>query len=208
MAKYSYTAGMEARGLNWIFTPINTAAGTAKAGSASANMLAIQTTYRNFFASVPVKNNEALQIIILENLIISSGAGFINAVFFYNPNDPNRLPGDNIRFHDGAQDLGIKFIEPVVAPAPAPATFPSLSNDALLMGVGRLSRFVTNSSPTADNLTAGTIVTVYNAAGQSVRKTVQDAPLVNSPVAGQTRINFIGTWAQDYSAAAGGYFLL
>jgi hypothetical protein len=76
------------------------------------------------------------------------------------------------------------------------------------MGIGQLSRFVAASSPEVDNLTPGTRVTIFNAAGNSVIKTVQNAPMVNSPVVGQTRINFIGTWANDYSEAAGGYFFL
>lgn len=109
MAKYSYISGMETRGLTWVFIPISSTGGTSKAGQTSAVMNSILSAYKNFFASVPATNNDALQIIILENLIIQDGrGGFVNAVFFYNPNDPRRLPGDNIRFHDGAQDLPVK----------------------------------------------------------------------------------------------------
>ena len=76
------------------------------------------------------------------------------------------------------------------------------------MGIGEFSRFIAASSPQVNSLAIGTRVFVYNAAGNSVEKVVQNTPLINSPVAGQTRINFVGTWANDYSAAAGGYFIL
>jgi hypothetical protein len=109
MAKYSYTPGMEERGLNWIFTTLSTAAGVTKADQTNPNMRAIFSAYKNYFASAPITNEAAQQIVILENLIIPNGTGsVINAVFFYNPNDRRRLPGDNIRFHDGAQDLPVK----------------------------------------------------------------------------------------------------
>jgi hypothetical protein len=108
MAKYSYTPGMEGRGLNWIFIRIN-AEISPKTGVLSNTMKAIQGALSAYYASIPPSNNAALQIIILENLLIPNGAGaFWNAVYFYDPNDPRRLPGDNIRFHDGAQDLPVK----------------------------------------------------------------------------------------------------
>jgi hypothetical protein len=84
----------------------------------------------------------------------------------------------------------------------------SISNNPSLMGIGVLSRYVATSTPAVDAMTIGTVVTIRNAAGQSVVKTLQDAPILDSPVPGQTRLNFAGSWAQDYSAAAGGYFLL
>jgi hypothetical protein len=84
----------------------------------------------------------------------------------------------------------------------------SLSNNPALMGIGVLSRFVAPSSPEVNALTIGTVITIFNAAGDSVVKTVQNAPIIDSPLPGQTRINFVGTWADDYSAAAGGYFML
>jgi len=88
------------------------------------------------------------------------------------------------------------------------ARIDSLSNNPVLMGIGALSRFVAPSSAEVNALTIGTLITLYNAAGDSVVKTVQNAPIIDSPVPGQTRINFAGTWADDYSAAAGGYFML
>ena len=88
------------------------------------------------------------------------------------------------------------------------ARIDSMSNDPLLMGITRLSRYVATSRPEVDNMTVGTVVTIINAAGQSVVKTLQDPPIIDSPIPGQTRLNFVGTWAQDYSAAAGGYFML
>jgi hypothetical protein len=52
----------------------------------------------------------------------------------------------------------------------------------------------------------GTSITLYNSSGYSVTKTLNNA-FFNSP-AGFTRLVFNGTWAQDYSLAAGGYFLI
>jgi hypothetical protein len=108
MANYSYTAGMENRGLNWIFIRIN-AELTPKAGVTSNAMKAIQTALSSYYASIPLSNSAAQQVVILENLMIPNGAGaFFQAIFFYDPNDPRRLPGDNIRFHSGGQDLPVK----------------------------------------------------------------------------------------------------
>ena len=84
----------------------------------------------------------------------------------------------------------------------------SMSNDPTLMGIGVLSRYVATSTPEVNAMTVGTVVTIFNAIGQSVVKTLQNPPIIDSPVVGQTRLNFVGTWAQDYSAAAGGYFML
>lgn len=108
MAKYSYTAGMENRGLNWIFIRMSPEL-SPKAGVTSNTMKSLMSALSSFYASVPPSNNAAQQIIILENYIVPSGTGaFFNAIFFYDPNDPRRLPGDNIRFHEGAQDLPVK----------------------------------------------------------------------------------------------------
>jgi len=109
MANYSYTAGMETRGLNWIFSKIDTLS-APKAGVTSGNMSALQGSVKSFFASRAI-NSEfySNQIIILENLLLADGrGGFFNALFVYDPNDPRRLPGDNIRFHDSGQDLPVK----------------------------------------------------------------------------------------------------
>jgi len=83
----------------------------------------------------------------------------------------------------------------------------SISNDPTIVGIGVLSRLIVNSSPGVDALVNGDVLTLFNAAGQSVVKTVNSRQL-DTPFVGQTRINFLGTWAQDYSAAAGGYFML
>jgi hypothetical protein len=83
----------------------------------------------------------------------------------------------------------------------------SISNDPTIVGIGVLSRLIVNSSPGVEALVNGDVLTLFNAAGQSVVKTVNSRQL-DTPVVGQTRINFLGTWAQDYSAAAGGYFML
>jgi hypothetical protein len=83
----------------------------------------------------------------------------------------------------------------------------SISNDPTIVGIGVLSRLIVNSTPEVDALVNGDVLTIQNAAGQSVNKTVNSIQL-STPVPGQTRINFFGTWAQDYSAAAGGYFIL
>ena len=84
----------------------------------------------------------------------------------------------------------------------------SISNNPLFVGIGAISRLIVISSPEVAALTTGDTLTIFNAAGQSVVKTLGSMPVIDSPVPGQTRLNFIGTWAQDYSAAAGGYFLL
>jgi hypothetical protein len=84
----------------------------------------------------------------------------------------------------------------------------SVSNDPTYVGIGELSRFIVTSSPAVAALTTGDSVTIYNSAGDSVVKTLNSNPVIDSPVAGQTRLNFTGIWADDYSAAAGGYFIL
>lgn len=88
-----------------------------------------------------------------------------------------------------------------------PANVASMSNDPILMGIGALSRFVVTSSPEVAALPLAQPITIYNAAGDSVTKTLNSI-VVDSPVAGQTRLNLSGTWADDYSAAAGGYIIL
>jgi hypothetical protein len=75
------------------------------------------------------------------------------------------------------------------------------------MGIGALSRFVVTSSPEVAALPLAQPITIYNAAGDSVTKTLNSI-VVDSPVPGQTRLNLSGTWADDYSAAAGGYIIL
>jgi len=89
-----------------------------------------------------------------------------------------------------------------------PANIASMSNDPDLMGIGELSRFVVTSSPEVAALEALQPITIYNAAGDSVTKTLLNPPVIDSPVPGQTRLNFAGTWSDDYSAAAGGYIIL
>jgi len=83
----------------------------------------------------------------------------------------------------------------------------SISNNPAIVGIGVLSRLIVVSTPEVDALVNGDVLTIQNAAGQSVNKTVNSIQL-STPVPGQTRINFFGVWAQDYSAAAGGYFML
>jgi len=84
----------------------------------------------------------------------------------------------------------------------------SISNNPIYIGIGVLSRLIVTSRPEVAALVTGDSVTMFNAAGQSVVKTLNSMPVIDSPVPGQTRLNFGGTWAQDYSAAAGGYFML
>ena len=84
----------------------------------------------------------------------------------------------------------------------------SISNNPTYIGIGALARLIVYSTPAVDALTTGDTLTIQNAAGQSVVKTLNSAAVVDSPVVGQTRLNFGGTWAQDYSAAAGGFFIL
>jgi hypothetical protein len=88
-----------------------------------------------------------------------------------------------------------------------PANVASMSNDPTLMGIGALSRFVVTSSPEVAALPLAQPITIYNAAGDSVTKTLNSI-VVDSPVPGQTRLNLSGTWANDYSAAAGGYIIV
>jgi hypothetical protein len=88
-----------------------------------------------------------------------------------------------------------------------PANVASMSNDPILMGIGALSRFVVTSSPEIAALPLAQPITIYNAAGDSVTKTLNSI-VVDSPVPGQTRLNLAGTWSDDYSAAAGGYIIV
>jgi hypothetical protein len=89
-----------------------------------------------------------------------------------------------------------------------PTVIASISNNPIYIGIGALSRLIVTSRPEVAALTTGDSVTMFNAAGQSVVKTLNSNPVIDSPVPGQTRLNFAGTWANDYSAAAGGYFML
>ena len=84
----------------------------------------------------------------------------------------------------------------------------SISNNPLIVGIFALSRLIVTSRPEVAALVTGDSVTMFNAAGQSVVKTLTSMPVIDSPLPGQTRLNFGGTWLQDYSAAAGGYFML
>ena len=96
----------------------------------------------------------------------------------------------------------------LVVNSEVPAAIASVSNDPTYVGIGALSRLIVTSRPEVAALTTGDQLTIFNAAGQSVTKTLNSNPVIDSPVPGQTRLNFAGTWAQDYSAAAGGYFML
>jgi hypothetical protein len=89
-----------------------------------------------------------------------------------------------------------------------PTEILSISNNPIYVGIGALSRLIVTSSNEVAALVAGDSLTIFNAIGQSVVKTLNSNPVLDSPVVGQTRLNFGGVWAQDYSAAAGGYFML
>ena len=88
-----------------------------------------------------------------------------------------------------------------------PTEILSISNNPIYVGIGALSRLIVTSSNEVAALVAGNPVTIFNSTGQSVVKTL-NSKVLDSPVVGQTRLNFGGVWAQDYSAAAGGYFIL
>lgn len=81
----------------------------------------------------------------------------------------------------------------------------SQSNDPTFMAIGALARMIVTTSSGLSAL-VGTSITIYNGAGNSVTKTLNSI-VADSPTPGFTRLNFSGTWANDYSAAAGGYFL-
>ena len=89
-----------------------------------------------------------------------------------------------------------------------PTEIASISNNPIYVGIGALSRLIVTSSNEVAALTTGDSLTIFNGIGQSVVKTLNSNPVLDSPVVGQTRLNFGGVWAQDYSAAAGGYFML
>jgi hypothetical protein len=89
-----------------------------------------------------------------------------------------------------------------------PANAASMSDNPTFMGIGNLARFIVTSSPEVAALEALQPITIYNAAGDSVTKTLLNPPVIDSPVPGQTRLNLAGTWSDDYSAAAGGYIIL
>ena len=105
MAKYSYVKGMEDRGLDWLFIKITPQFGTdIKPGRTSQASKEVSSAFQAIFGT------SNYQVVILENYIIANGlGGFYNCIYFYNQNDARRLPGDNIRFHDGAQDLRSNF---------------------------------------------------------------------------------------------------
>jgi hypothetical protein len=105
MAKYSYVAGMEDRGLEWLFIKIIPQFGTdIKPDRTTDNSKEVSGAFQSIFGA-----GNPYQVVILENYIISDGrGGFYQCIYFYNQNDSRRLPGDNIRFHDGAQDLPLK----------------------------------------------------------------------------------------------------
>lgn len=105
MAKYSYTSGMEDRGLDWLFIRIVPQfSQDLKAGRTSQASKDISTAFTNIFGT------SGYSVVILENYIIPDGrGGYYNCIYFYNQQDPRRLPTDNIRFHDGAQDLRATF---------------------------------------------------------------------------------------------------
>jgi len=86
-----------------------------------------------------------------------------------------------------------------------PTNILSESNDPTLMGIGVLSRMVVVSRPEIASW-VNTAITIYNAAGDSVTKTLNTI-VVDSPSPGYTRLNFAGSWSNDYSQAAGGYFV-
>jgi hypothetical protein len=203
MAKYSYVSGMEDRGLDWLFVKIEPQYGTdIKPGRTTDASKAISGAFAAIFGGTNY------EVVILENYMIPDGVGgYMACIYFYNENDIRRLPNDNIRFHEGAQDLGNKIgIE--IGDEKNPIQIDSMSNDSVYMKVGQPARFIATSRPEVDNLVVGTIITIYNAAGNSFTTTVQDPPIVGSPSAGFTRINFAGLWRNDYSQAAGGYFIL
>jgi hypothetical protein len=105
MAKYSYTSGMENRGLDWVFIPI--VPQFSQDIKASRTSLASKNVSNAFFT---IFGSTSYKIVILENYIIPDGqGGFFVCIYFYNQNDSRRLPGDTIRFHDGAQDLPTNF---------------------------------------------------------------------------------------------------
>jgi hypothetical protein len=82
----------------------------------------------------------------------------------------------------------------------------NLYNFSNTYGIGDLAQFII--SQIYDDIVSswiGTSITLYNSSGDSVTKTLSNV-FFNSP-AGFTRLNFGGTWAQDYSLDAGGYFV-
>jgi hypothetical protein len=105
MAKYSYTSGMEDRGLDWLFIPIQAQlARNMKAGLTTVASKAISEAFQQIFGT------NGYSCVILENQIVPDGrGGYYIAIYFYNQRDSRRLESDNIRFHDGAQDLPATF---------------------------------------------------------------------------------------------------
>ena len=95
----------------------------------------------------------------------------------------------------------------LIVSSEVPTEILSISNNPIYVGIGALSRLIVTSTTEVAALVAGNPVTIFNATGQSVVKTL-NSKVLDSPVVGQTRLNFGGVWAQDYSAAAGGYFIL
>ena len=81
----------------------------------------------------------------------------------------------------------------------------SQSDNPIFMGIGALSRFIVTTNSALSAL-VGTSVTIYNAVGNSVTKTLNGI-VIDSPSPGLSRLNFSGTWANDYSQSAGGYFI-
>jgi hypothetical protein len=67
-----------------------------------------------------------------------------------------------------------------------PTVIASISNNPIYIGIGALSRLIVTSRPEVAALTTGDSVTMFNAAGQSVVKTLNSNPVIDSPVPGQT----------------------
>jgi hypothetical protein len=108
MANYSWVSGMENRGLNWQFIKMD-------ANNNGTNIIIQQgkvstgTNAQAKYLGDPLAFGIQPDLIILENYIVSSGNGlFLNAVLVYDTNDPRRLPGDGIRFHNGGSFIAAK----------------------------------------------------------------------------------------------------
>jgi hypothetical protein len=112
MANYSYTQGMESRGLNWVFINVTQQTITFGVTNSNAKRLGDTLSGKTSFGGTGVPNTpggDGTDILVLENNLISNGAGsYVQAMFIYDMNDPRRLPGDGIRFHNGGSFIAAK----------------------------------------------------------------------------------------------------
>ena len=103
---------MEPRGLNWVLSKVSNLSVTSGTNNVNATQLLSKLSGKTSFGSTGVAGTpggDGTDIVVLENFLISDGGGaFLQCLFIYDMNDPRRLPGDGIRFHNGGSFIAAK----------------------------------------------------------------------------------------------------